>query len=151
MATPALATLCKRGHVRTGECRLCTRDRNAARSKESHIAYNHTLRGRFAQLLRSAKRNSRTINLTFGDYTALVQSGVCYYCGSNLPNSGHGVDRLDHREGYVTGNVVPCCGFKNGRRGNSCNTRKGCLEGAGFTYPRTVELLKELLEVENGD
>lgn len=59
-------------------------------------------------------------------------------CRGPLSPTGHNVDRVDNRKGYEWSNVVPCCG--------PCNTRKGYLEGAGFTYPRNVELLRELLK-----
>ena len=60
----------------------------------------------------------------------------CDYCGGPLGKSGHGLDRKDNRLGYLPENVVPCCG--------GCNEIKGKLEGAGFVYPRTVELMREL-------
>lgn len=52
--------------------------------------------------------------------------------------AGSGIDRQDHRLGYVHGNCVPCC--------SNCNTKKGLLEAAGLVYPRTVEVLMEILK-----
>lgn len=73
-------------------------------------------------------------------YKELVANNKCYYCPNKLPEAGGGLDRLDHRLGYQLGNVVPCC--------RCCNTRKGQLETAGLCYPRTVEVLMEILESE---
>jgi len=50
------------------------------------------------------------------------------------------VDRLDHKRIYILGNVVPCCKL--------CNDKKGCLEMAGLCYPRTIEILAEILNQE---
>jgi hypothetical protein len=35
----------------------------------------------------------------------------CYYCGAEVhfPETRNGLDRMDNTEGYVEGNVVPCC------------------------------------------
>lgn len=74
--------------------------------------------------------------ISLGEYE-LVAVLSCDYCGGKLPQQGHGLDRLDNRLGYAVANVVPCC--------KDCNRVKGCLELAGFTYPRTVELMRELL------
>lgn len=40
----------------------------------------------------------------------------CFYCGAE-PSPRNGVDRLDNGNGYVRGNMVPCCGV--------CNMAKG--------------------------
>lgn len=95
---------------------------------------------RFNQLKSSANRRNLLVGIMFEQYQELISKNVCYYCPNELPISGSGIDRLDHFKGYIMGNVVPCCW--------DCNARKGALERAGFKYPRTIELLKELLESE---
>ena len=59
----------------------------------------------------------------------------CHYCGSepsqviDRPNNNgtyvyNGIDRLNNSDGYISGNVVPCCGI--------CNKMKGILDAAEF-------------------
>lgn len=95
-----------------------------------------TVGSRYSSLKRKAIRYSRNMNLSRDEYTALVLAGACHYCQAALPRVGHGIDRLDHTIGYVRGNCVPSCA--------KCNMAKGMLEAAGFKYPRTVELIREL-------
>jgi hypothetical protein len=99
--------------------------------------YAASVRGHFTILKSSAKTRKLEMLLNFEQYQGLVSTNECYYCHQPLPRCGTGLDRLDHRVGYILGNVVPCC--------KSCNEIKGKLEGAGFIYPRTVELMRELI------
>ena len=92
---------------------------------------------RFRQLKSSATRRNLLVGITFEYYQELISTNICHYCPNELPVSGSGIDRLDHFKGYIVGNVVPCCW--------DCNARKGALERAGFRYPRTIELLREIL------
>lgn len=46
-----------------------------------------------------------------------LRKNPCYYCGGELPEAGHGLDRVENCVGYVIENVVPCCA--------SCNVKKG--------------------------
>jgi hypothetical protein len=97
-----------------------------------------TVRRRFVMLRSTAKKLKRDMTLTESDYEILVSQNICLYCGGSLPKVGCGLDRQNNKMGYVHGNVVPCC--------HHCNERKGSLEGLGFIYPRSVELLAEILE-----
>lgn len=90
---------------------------------------------RYAILKCKARIRGWTMSITQDEYLNLAFK-PCDYCGGVLGKAGHGLDRIDNRIGYVLDNVVPCCG--------DCNEIKGFLEGAGFTYPRTVELMREL-------
>jgi hypothetical protein len=111
---------------------------------------SRTFRGKYSELKRSAKYRGWGTNISMEQYEFLLKQGQgrCFYCGGPLHESGHGLDRLDNRLGYLFDNVVLCCAKKNGSIKRSCNFRKGLLEGAGFTYPRTKELLMELLAGE---
>lgn len=91
---------------------------------------------RFRRLKYQARIAGRVMLLTFEQYKALLEL-PCNYCGGALPETGGCLDRLDHRIGYIKENVVSCC--------KDCNRRKGGLEQAGFNFPRTVELMRELL------
>jgi hypothetical protein len=104
-----------------------------------------SLGGKFSNLKAKAKRRNLPMFLTFEDYKVAVSSGVCYYCGGELSDAGYSLDRVDHLLGYYVGNVVACCGVKDGYKTKSCNFIKGRLEGIGFSSTRAVELLMELL------
>lgn len=115
------------------------------RNPEYLEKYNHSFRGRYTQLKAHAKLKSRVMELTLEDYTELVKANECAYCKAPLCKRGYGLDRVDNRLGYTKDNCVPCCGTKEGMRRKSCNFRKGTFEAMGFSHPRTVELLLELL------
>lgn len=99
--------------------------------------YRRTLKGRFTKARNVAKRRQIPWELSFDEFCHLVAPAVCYYCGGRLPEFGCGLDRQDHHLPYAYANCVPCC--------TECNTRKGHLEFAGLTYPRTVELMHDIL------
>ena len=110
-------------------------------NKEAHAEwqkqYCKTAKGKYTHLKGKAKERGIDVALSFEEYVVIVSKGKCHYCECELPESGYSVDRLDNRIGYIAVNCVPCC--------FSCNTRKGGLELAGLTYPRTVEVLLEIL------
>ena len=70
---------------------------------------------RFRGAIRMAVSRGHTWFLTPDEYEPLAQS-PCSLCGAPTGN-GIGLDRLDHRRGYVPGNVRPCCGPCNLKRG----------------------------------
>lgn len=112
--------------------------------------YTHSIRGRYTQLKRGAKRTGVSMDISLAEYASMLAQTFCTYCGGSLSLTGYSIDRLDHLKGYTKGNIVVCCGVKDGSRQKSCNMRKGHLECIGFRYPRTVELLRELLEDSHG-
>lgn len=69
-----------------------------------------------------AQRRDIEFKLKYKDFLRIINEH-CHYCGSEHSNrevtkSGHvlmynGIDRLDNEQGYVLGNVVPCCRFCN--------------------------------------
>jgi hypothetical protein len=95
---------------------------------------------RYATLRFRAKARGLEMSISQEMYEDLAFK-PCTYCGGPLGKRGHGLDRIDNRLGYVPGNVTPCCG--------DCNETKGHLEGAGFHYPRTIELMRELFPLGN--
>jgi len=101
-----------------------------------------SLRHRFSQAKRLAKHPWK---LSFEQWAQLITC-PCYYCGGPLSRYGSGLDRIDNRKWYTLANVVPCCGSKNGKTSKGCNFRKGLLEQAGFSHPRTTELMRELFK-----
>lgn len=114
------------------------RDRNPGYDK-AHLtkwALENRLRKNFNDLKSKAKQRGLEFTLDFAMYEVVMTESRCMYCFGPLPQHGGGLDRLDNRLGYTWENVKLCCG--------DCNLKKGHLEGAGFTYPRTVELMEEL-------
>lgn len=112
--------------------RLANPDKVKARSD----LQNRSVVRKYSLLKYLSKKRGFRLEITKQEYQNIAVGVVCYFCGGPLSPTGMGLDRLDNRDGYVVENVVPCCG--------TCNSRKGSLEMAGFIYPRTVELLKEL-------
>jgi len=98
---------------------------------------NRTVHRKYAILKLLAKKRGQ-LELSKQEYIELIKPNLCDYCKGPLSPTGHNIDRIDSSLGYVKGNMVPCCTL--------CNTRKGYLEGAGFLFPRNVELLKELIQ-----
>jgi hypothetical protein len=109
------------------------------RKLQSRIACKKSCRkgsSRFNYAVRNAAKRNKVWELSLELYEKLILN-PCAYCFGPVHETCIGLDRMDHRIGYVESNVVPCC--------KKCNFRKGLLEGAGFVYPRTVELTQELL------
>jgi len=115
---------------------------NSPEIKAKRATERRTPKGRFSIARGAAKHRGLDWVLSFDEHMELL-AHPCYYCQGPLNETSIGLDRLDHRLGYVHGNVVPCCG--------KCNTRKGHLEAVGFFYPRTVELMRELFAGESAD
>lgn len=104
------------------------------------IKGNHRrITGRFSSGKTQAKRRNLTWTLTLDEHARILADGSCFWCRRELNQTGSGLDRLDNRIGYELGNVVPSCW--------GCNVLKGRIEGLGFVFPRTGELMRELLEV----
>lgn len=114
------------------------KQRNPEKTKTwSHSAARKP-KHRFNHAVSRAKYLNLEWTLTLEQHQLLLATGKCFYCPGLLPATGVGLDRIDHLRGYLPDNVVPCCA--------SCNRLKGRIEGLGFVYPRTVELLNELLK-----
>lgn len=92
---------------------------------------------KFSVLRSKAKTNKQDFEITKEDYERFTRNNACFYCSGPLPKVGYGIDRLNNLIGYVFANCVPCC--------ERCNEKKGSLEGLGFQYPRTIQLMMELL------
>lgn len=73
----------------------------SARSK----VYSKTEKARFTALLKSAKRRSYEVTITFEEFKDIV-SKPCSYCGDIKLM---GVDRENNSIGYSKNNSKPCC------------------------------------------
>lgn len=63
----------------------------------------------------NAKTRNLRFDLTLAEFNSITKED-CHYCG----DSNVGIDRIKNREGYVKGNIVPCC--------TTCNMMKKDLE-----------------------
>lgn len=116
----------------SSKCSSCIR-----KNVEASVRYRKTLRGRFSHFKVVSKLRHISVHLDFHEFSELATAS-CSYCGAESKiQFGSGIDRQDHYQSYTPKNSVPCC--------RKCNIKKGLLERMGFKYPRTVELLKELL------
>ena len=70
---------------------------------------------RFIAAVRQAANRGKTWDIPPDAYAVLLEQ-PCEDCGGPTGN-GVGLDRLDHDLGYSVGNVRPCCGPCNLRRG----------------------------------
>lgn len=78
---------------------------------------------RFRVLKRSAEVRGIKVHISFDEYLKIV-ADPCRYCGGCLPKSGSGVDRIDNKIGYVSGNLCPCC--------SACNIAKRAMTESEF-------------------
>jgi len=63
---------------------------------------------RFNNARSAAKRHRKEWNLEREGYYGLI-CRPCEYCGGSLPKYAIGLDRVNTKLGYLSGNVVPCC------------------------------------------
>ena len=68
----------------------------------------------------NSRRDKKEFSLSLVEFFNLIRS-ECYYCGAEpnrlvIVNNNkftallvNGIDKVDPREGYKTGNVLPCC------------------------------------------
>jgi hypothetical protein len=77
----------------------------------------------YGQYRKNSKGRKINFDLTKDEFRKITSLN-CYYCGiephqyyRSIHNSGdyiyNGVDRLDSSKGYISDNVVPCCGVCN--------------------------------------
>jgi hypothetical protein len=59
-----------------------------------------------------SKKRGVDWGISLNDYLTLISKNECSYCFDEI-GSGTGLDRKDNDIGYITGNVVPCCGNCN--------------------------------------
>jgi hypothetical protein len=101
--------------------------------------YNYKLSTKFGIAQRKAiKERGISFELTFEEYTQIVEDNSCYYCSALLPKTALGLDRVDNSKGYVFENVVACC--------SDCNR----LKNSHLTLEEMKEVIKVLKELRGG-
>jgi hypothetical protein len=113
----------KQATGRAKRCAECSRTRQVVTSKAP--------RGRYRSLHAAAKHGNYTCDIGFEDYCSIIRDN-CHYCGSELANSGSGLDRINPLGGYTLDNVVPCC--------RQCNWTKSDY----FTYDEMLVIGKAI-------
>lgn len=63
----------------------------------------------YTKLVLQAKNRNKQLLITKDQYFTFIKDKSCYYCGSVLPISGHGLDRIDSKLPYIISNVLPSC------------------------------------------
>lgn len=92
------------------------------------------LRGQFFDCKRGAKKRGLSFALTFEHFCFLKQE-ACIYCGTS---ERIGIDRLDNSQGYIEGNMAPCC--------IQCNRMKGTLSVSDFLrHCQTISDRRQLI------
>jgi hypothetical protein len=122
---------------------------------------NHDISELMLLIYKGSKREAEERGYEFSiDFKTFAKKSLkpCYYCGAEASNSRtkklkyenpvtlryNGIDRVDNVDGYVKGNVVPCC--------DDCNTAKLQQDVAVFLlkvmrifkYRTKLEPLKEI-------
>lgn len=90
----------------------------------------------------SYKSRCRSQKISFDipfQYFDYIVKQKCYYCGSFDENKPNGIDRIDSKKGYISGNCVSSCWV--------CNRAKG-----DMSYKKFKKYLKKLGKtIENED
>lgn len=91
--------------ARVRKWQLENKDYVAAKNKKR----SRSIKGRFSELTRRAKRYDISCTIPFIKYEEIIEHKSCHYCAEALPEAGSGLDRKDNTIGYTIENVVPCC------------------------------------------
>lgn len=89
-------------------------------------------KNRFALAKHSAESRGKEFVISFDEYTKEIVK-PCFYCNdilvdesshSGAKGTGIGLDRIDSSLGYVSGNIVRCCGTCNRIKGNNLTSEE---------------------------
>ena len=131
---PICMATCHCGKGFTAQCRkLSTKQtkscgclKYSGLTRGHSFSYNSTNKKTLSRVYSSYKHSAKVRNLelsidkeNFGE----LASQECFYC-KEVPETYHGLDRIDPQFGYVIDNVVPCC--------KKCNLMKHTLTQQEF-------------------
>lgn len=74
--------------------------------KKAVHRYRHSPEGLYHIYGRSAKKRNHAFDISFEDFMSFWQF-PCSYCGDSIETIG--LDRIDSSQGYILGNLIPCC------------------------------------------
>ena len=78
---------------------------NKEKRKEYHRDHYKSAEGRYRAIKNNARRRQLTFELGLDDFRDNFYGKPCHYCLDECT----GIDRVDNSQGYVAGNMVPCC------------------------------------------
>lgn len=109
--------------------------------RANQTKFRTSIKGRMLVLRNGALKRKINVKLTELELKVILDDGTCFYCGGPI-GCGTGVDRIsaDKSIGYVSENLVKCCG--------ECNVLKSNL----LSFQEMIEvtkLLKRLRNTEN--
>lgn len=95
-----------------GFCKNCIKSYKYSKYYSMHYK---TLSGKFSHYKSSAKERNILWKLTYEEFSKFWNNN-CLYCNEII--STIGLDRVNNEQGYIMGNVVPCCKICNFSKGN---------------------------------
>jgi hypothetical protein len=75
---------------------------------KKRMKYDSSLPDHYKEYLKRANRKGFAFELTVEEFNRMKELN-CEYCGEQA----NGIDRISSSEGYVHGNMVPCCSMCN--------------------------------------
>jgi 5-methylcytosine-specific restriction endonuclease McrA len=123
------------------------------RTRRPNVPPYHWL---YAVLQHSAKREEKTLNLTFEDFLTFTKNQKCFYCDAPIlwyecsryrdetgkllrRSQAYYLDRKDNSKGYSIENCVVCCSRCNAIKGNTLNYEEMLLLREGL---RKISILQ---------
>lgn len=85
-----------------------------------HDKYNRSVRGRYRELARAARKKKVPLTISLEEYELLLDI-PCEYCSGAFgkDSTGSGLDRITPPQGYQPHNVLRSCGVCNSIRGDN--------------------------------
>lgn len=99
------------------------RDRNPEKMEEANRKRRESIEAHFKIYQRSARLKKLQFTFSDEEFKEMVAK-PCYYCSIVDENGFNGIDRMNHKAGYIQSNCVSCCAM--------CNWMKGSLDSATF-------------------
>lgn len=110
----------KDGNIKDGVRSLCKKCANEYR-REKYKTEIVSDQSRFKTAKHVAIKKDHAWDLTFEEWALLVLGANkrCSYCLGPLPVGGSALDRMDSSQGYIKGNITPCCKKCNGLKSDA--------------------------------
>lgn len=98
-------------HGLTSRCQRCSKSAYEGKRLRSYEALYRVAK-------RGAVRDGKEFTISYEEFAEIAKSTRCHYCYGHLKfaefgvhkhGQGYQLDRKDNSQGYVSGNVVPCC------------------------------------------